>query len=523
MTTVRNLGSVGVISDPDGVQIPKEGWTNASNIRFVDNGAEKVTGHDEKLGTPSDAPYTLMSYFDGSTGFWGYASLNAVWATDENVSAHADLTRLSGPYSANAQDRWHTGIISQKPYWYNGNDLPQIWDPPNLVTKLIDMPNWPAGVNCHTLRSWRGFLIMLNVDDNGVLDPSMVWWSNLAPDEQTIPQDWDYADPTSLSRRQPLAQSQDDSKALSSNPIIDGLPLGDQFIIYRQRSIWSMQFLNDANRVFRFSKLNNEGLLNRGCVAQFERKHCFMTPSADVFVHDGVSAPVSIMEGRIHKRIAELISAANIRKVFMFANSRDHEIEICIPEAGQTVCTVAAVWNWRNNTWSFKTLDHIQDKKLGGFDASALVIDDITIKIDDWRALIDADLFAANQRIIVQARPGGPKLLTESSDRTWNGTPFKTLLERTDIPLGDSNQKYMVGFIRPEATGDAVVNFYVALSDYPGAPLTYEGPHTFDFSTPAKVLVRQTGRYLSIRIEDLSSAYWRLSGLSVEAVKQGMR
>ena len=52
------------------------------------------------------------------------------------------------------------------------------------------------------------------------------------------------------------------------DPIVDGLSLRDTFIIYKQASVWRMDYVG-GTYVMRFSKvLGTSGAMNRNCVGR---------------------------------------------------------------------------------------------------------------------------------------------------------------------------------------------------------------------------------------------------------------
>lgn len=521
--SIDELGSIGVVSDQSPASLALNAWTNANNVQFIDQGLRKHRGYDFKLGTPSVAPYTLMSFYDGAKFLWGYAGLNKIWVTDEAAAAHQEITRLSGDYNANTINRWHTGIISQQPFWYNGVDDPQVWNPPTQVTRLVDMPNWPANTTCGTLRSWKSFLIMLDVTQSSVRSPSMFKWSNAAPDESTLPQDWDVNDPTSLAGEAVLAQEQGEGRGLSVNPILDGLPLGDQFIIYRAQSVWGAQFVPGNTRVFRFYKLYDVGLAARNCATAFERRHFMVTPNADAMIHDGVSRPVSIVDNRVRRALSQRMSTTGLTKIFTLTNDRDKEIWICLPDENSSYCNTAWCWSWINNTWDKRDLDDVQDIKLGGFDSSGRTINDLNFPINAWNELINADLYAASQQIWVQAQPGGPRLLTESINHDWAGTPYRSFAERRYAPVGGDESMKTTTKVRVIGEGSATPDFYIGATKGPADPIRWKGPIKFHIGKGKWMPANVTGKYVSFRIEDSSNVAWRATRLDFMQTLRGRR
>ena len=83
----------------------------------------------------------------------------------------------------------------------------------------------------------------------------------------------------------------------SDTPIVDGLTLGNDFIIYTSNDVHQMTFVGGAF-LFTVKKLfGDTGLINENCVVEVEKKHYCFTRD-DIIVHDGVSKK-SIADERV--------------------------------------------------------------------------------------------------------------------------------------------------------------------------------------------------------------------------------
>ena len=223
---VSNVGQFGIASDLQPHEMPLNAWSGGQNVRFRDGYVEKFKGYSEVFVTPLWTPYWLLPAPFGSSFFWLYASLAKVGATD--MSTHADITRLAGDYSATADISWTGDVLGGIPVITNGVDPPQMWNLPSLSTKLSNLTNWPANYTCRVIRTFKQFLIALDiVKATSTRYPQMVKWSHPA-DPQTVPVSWDETDATKDAGEFNLSETGDFA--------IDAFSLRDIKVIYKERT-----------------------------------------------------------------------------------------------------------------------------------------------------------------------------------------------------------------------------------------------------------------------------------------------
>ena len=126
----------------------------------------------------------------------------------------------------------------------NGYDQPQFWaltsGVPSTGTKMADLTNWSAGAGTNhypvAVRAFRSFLVALNLSEAGTPFTRKVKWSTEAA-IQTVPSSWDETSSTVDAGEYELADTQ--------GKIVDGLPLGDAFMIYKEDSVYSMTYVGN--------------------------------------------------------------------------------------------------------------------------------------------------------------------------------------------------------------------------------------------------------------------------------------
>ena len=154
------------------------------------------------------------------------------------LSPNEDTTGDSD-YDANTTTRrWTVTNLNGVIVATNGYDAPQTWPLkssgiPLLTVPFVRLRNFPEGEKCKSIRSFRTFLIGLNWERTNE-EPRLVKWSTEAS-YGSPPVTWLESDATLDAGEYELADT--------PGNIIDGLPLGDSFLIYKDDSIYIMNYV----------------------------------------------------------------------------------------------------------------------------------------------------------------------------------------------------------------------------------------------------------------------------------------
>ena len=361
-----DLGEGGIIIDTPPHRLGKPFWSDGRNFRFTEDGARILPGNRTVFTEAEITPLWLQSFPPKTNPNWVYADLERVFGFQGG--AHVELTReVGGNYSANPIDRWQSTVLNGVGVLNNGVDIPQAWPDFNINERLIDLPNWPADRRAKVIRSFKNFLVALNLTDSGQPRPYRVLWSHRAV-PGTLPSSWDSTDPALDSRETDLAQTADH--------IVDCLPLGDINVIYKERSVWGMAEIGPPN-FFRFwNILDEDGLLARDCVVATPMGHVFVT-AEDVKLHNGQpNQAQSILDRKARKWMFQIMSKEHFQNSFAVIHPVHREVWICFPSNMNVYPDHAIVWNWTANTISiveFDSLPFVASGSLGPAD-----IDDLT-------------------------------------------------------------------------------------------------------------------------------------------------
>lgn len=343
---INDLAGIGLIRDQEGHQLPPEAFSYAYNMRFSDQGVERIGGRTQVFGTPPVAPHFMIPVQSTSQTFWLYTSLTKAYVYDGVT--HTNITRQTASvdvnYSATATREWNGVLLGGVAILNNGTDDPQYWPSLSTAVKLTMLLNWPANTKCKVMRSIGPFLVALDVAKSGTRYPHMVKWSHPA-DPGTIPISWDEADPTTDA-------GEIDLPDVNAGTIQDGLPLRGQLFIYKAGSVWRMRFIGGQD-IFNFDTLlESAGALGPRCITITSdgQKHVFASQD-DIIIHNGTSAE-SILDKRMKRTLVNVIDPTTYVNSFMFTDPHRDECWFCYPEIGQTNPNRAIIFNSRTGILS---------------------------------------------------------------------------------------------------------------------------------------------------------------------------
>ena len=284
---LENAGQTGIVQDIQPWQLPINAWSDGNNVRMEHGSVHKCKGYGSVMATCPVAPYHVVYIKDAEGNkYWIACGLTAVHVYDVDAETWTDITRSSGAYTATATEGWSSTVIGGVLILNNFKDVPQFWaisastGLPSTTTDLADLTNWTATDRCKSMRSFRSFLVALNIEDksSGTLRQSrVVKWSTEAA-IQAVPTSWDENDATVDAGEYELADTKGD--------ILDGLPLRDTFMIYKEDAVYSMTYVGTPF-IFSFRQLSpSVGILSKNCVAEFDGGH-FLFGNGDLYLNDG--------------------------------------------------------------------------------------------------------------------------------------------------------------------------------------------------------------------------------------------
>lgn len=511
---VPEAGRVGLNQDLSSHELPPQAWTDALNVRFLDGMAYQFNGHGEVYAAAPVIPYHVMQVNVGADRYWMYAGAAKLYAVSSASGSvvHTNITRQTAAVDVDytgAPNAWTSTSLSGIPIFNPGNtmDLPQAWDL-NPANRAAALANWPASTYCKSLRAYKNQLVALNVTKSGTNYPFMVKWSHPA-DPGTVPASWDETDPTLDAGEVDIAEGGD--------PIQDGLQLGGTFVVYKEQSVWRMDY---AGGVFiqQFTKvLGTSGAMNRNCVVELDGYHAVLTGS-DIIVHDGQSAR-SILDKQMRRTLFRMIDATNYTRAFVFKNPFVNEVFFCFPQSGSTVPDMALVWNYKDQTTTFREIPNLHHANFGPVESGLAQpwSGDSAPWSSDNSTWGGAEFTPDSARVLMAS--ADQKLFLLDSSTYFDAEAPTAFLERRGLSFGAPERLKLVKAVRPRIYGQPGDQITVRLG---GADDPYEDPTwcsegTFTIGSDLKVDCLMTARYPAIRFENGGSATgWRLDSYDIE-------
>ena len=506
------------------------GISDSDTSITVDSTAGFETAGTITIGS-EDIPYTGKSptTFTGcSRG--GSAAAHLDGASVTRTKKWYDITRgpgAGGAYATTATENWTATVIGGVLVMTNGVDEPQYWElisgVPATIQKMQNLNNFTASTECKSMRAFRSFLVALNVTTSGINYPRLVKWSTEAA-TQTTPTSWDASSATVDAGEYELADSK--------GAILDGLPLRDTFMIYKEDSIYSMTYVGTPF-IFAFRQLSpSVGALTKNCVAEFDGGHFFFG-NGDIYINNGQNVE-SILPHKIRDYIFESIDGEEYKKAFVVADYGRTEMWACFPTAdsASTQCNKAVVWNWTNKAFTIRDIPDLAHIGYGSIDdPNSFTTWEAALPI--WSAALGAwsQSWSGVENVLVMAGYTDTKLYRNNSGNQEVTTDMTSYIERTGMTMTAQGQQDQTVVKRIKAiwpkmqvTGTAnTVNVYVGTQMSTEEAVTWTSAYTFNPDTQSKVSLRAAGKLYGVKFESTGDFDWRLDGYSIELDDAGRR
>lgn len=474
------------------------------------------------INTGTSNQYEELTYSarDTTTG--------VITLTGTTTYAHPDNTTVyvSGStvtvdddYGANTSSRrWTATNLNGLVVATNGFDAPQMWPLsagiPSTATPFRELQNWPTGASCKSIRSFRTFLVGLNWNRDNQ-EPRLVKWSTEAAYGEA-PSTWDEIDATLDAGEYELSDTPGD--------IVDGLPLGDSFLIYKEDSIYIMNYVGTPY-IFSFKLLSpTVGALSKEAIKEFDGGHFFIGNS-DCYICNGQTV-TPLLPNKVRRAMFEDLSGDNYQKCFVAADYVRNEMLACFPSSGSDVVNKALIWNWKDNTFSFRDLPDTSFINNGIIDITVGATWDASSEYWDTGTGTWGERNYDNvKKNLVFCDVSNTKIFRDSFGNTKDGTNMTSFVERTGLDLNDPQAVKFVSAVYPqiEVSGNNSVNVYIGRQISTEQGITWEGPVLFNPNTQSKVSCRVSGKYFGIKVESTTDIDWKLHGVAFEVQQRGLR
>lgn len=495
----------GIVVDEVEHELSEPIGTSGLNVRFRDGYLRKTEGYDAVLTTPVAAALHVATLQTDTENWWVHATATGLYADDGTTQSNITGTAWTG----GSGDKFTSCVLGGVLVFNNGADVPQYWGGSGTAGTLTA---WDSTWRCRSLRAFKNYLIALNITKSGVNYASMVKWSHAAQ-PGSLPDSWDETDPTRDAGELDVAETDDEA--------VDGLALGNTFIVYKERSAYGMQFVpnNDIFRVFRLP--GNPGILAPNCVADTPVGHVVLTSGPDVIAHYA-NEPRPVLKGRWKQWLRDNIDATNYANAFVFSNTPKDEVWVCIPTTGSTYCNRAIVWNYVDDTLTLLAIPNLTHATQGKFQQTSGIIDNADYTFDSASADVFIDAYDVATRVI--ASSGDSKLILLDEGETADGTSISTSWERVGLSFGDPEAvKLLKGAVlRVDATAGTVLSVQGAYSNDVEGPYSYTSAVTYTVGTSRRADFLCSGRFVGLKITGTTGNAWRIKSIGFEAAPMGV-
>jgi len=508
---IRDLGKGGLNTDLAPVIVPMNTFTDVMNVRFDDDSVQTITGETTSRVVAIGPDYGIH-WRRPDQGYNIFAKNGNIVRVDASGNQSAMLLSSDPAYdNSDWQGTLFNGgfaiIIN------NGTSTPLycLYGSPTAGSSFQPLPNWNyvpgLTITAKVVRAFNYSLVAANLtlDQSGNITyaPSTIRVSVQAA-TGSVPSVW-----------QPglTTDTADEFDLSSTSPILDMQELRGSMFIYSSDSI-SILTIGATTRVVPYSK--SYGILNTDCVIEVDGKH-FVVDRNDIYYHNGSGSIESIADFRIKKYFFRNLNKNATNKVHIIKNPFYKEIWINYPKGTSTVCNEAIIYNYKNNTWTKRTLP------------SATYLFTGPANIDN--------VFQYSKEVLYICTNSTQTLVTDDNYLMWTGSAlnyFESYIEKKRLNTGDVSGSSLVTSIYPifdkvpinsditiKVAGQNNYNDDIDLtSDDPAITTLMFLPNT-NRSQGYKVDPRSYGRVLNYRIS--SSEYWRLATMAVDAKQADRR
>lgn len=531
---IRDLGAAGVVTDIEPSSMPVQVFTRGKNVRFNDGGVVRgpvfrkvrsdLLTHDDTLPSGVTLQPTTPAFIPKHVACVSTASgYNTIYIISKNFQfktyINNTLTYIISSQAGNgASDTPFCSTQLADHLYINRKDTrPIVTSTTTVAPSMLanfESTNGAQDWRCSSLRAYGDFLIAMNMSEGSSDYHTRVRFSDLTAAGQ-IPGSWDASDPTTSAGFIDLVDM--------GTPIVDGLPLGNKFIIYSNDETYMMDFVGGTFIMNTRKLFDDAGIVNLNCVVEAERKH-FVMSADDIYVHDGVTKK-SIVDSRIRKYVFNSIDTGNLTSCFVHHNESTNEVYFCYKSLDDMAeytagdgCNRAAVYNYNNDTWSFMDLPNVVSSTQGNI-SSSTTYQNAVGSYAVFGGSYASQTSGFDQHALFVGLQNTTDGISESKLYGLDDVELGTLsfpldleankeafIERVGIDLDQlapiSGYKVITGMLPQLSTPNSNKNFSFAFgaSDFMSNPPTYETTITFDAATKYRLDSRAAGRYLSYKM-----------------------
>lgn len=544
---IRGVGDVGVVTDISAAHLPANAFTRGKNIRFDEGAVVRAPVFRTVETNTTNKPRFIFSRLS-ETGHGSIIFVDDKFDIREYAAGNFTPKFTNTPALSSSLEPFTGTSLAEAIYINRSDRVPLYVFGSDCDSLSSGTDGWQSTWRTKSIRAYGDFLLALNMTEGAQQRPNRVRWSDLALmsgsgqfDEPT----WNAADPTTSAGFNDIVQMK--------TGIVDGAQLGSNFVIYSKDQIWLMSFVG-GTFIFNFRKLfQDRGLINQNCVVEVNGRHyCFGTD--DIYAHDG-NTITSIADQRVKNYVFNGIASDKLKVCFVHHNPVLEEIYFCYNSQddlhefeGGTRCNRAAVYNYKNDTWSFMDMPNVNSATMASLETTLAYNTASTTTYEG----IGGTYFSQESEFSLhnifggETNPGGgggPGVI--SSNRLYaldgseqnskvslpvdSGATIPPFIERVGIDIDEQIQLSgykVITKVVPQLHSDnpnKQFNFNFGAADLITSSTTYEPTVTFDANVSHKIDTRSAGRYLSYKMTTTDDKDFNFLGFDVDLTMTGRR
>ena len=560
---VRELGKVGALPDSNPYNIPLNGFNDANNVVFREGNITRAPVFKQlypavksgkawsDFGTDTWASASSVTFetaqggnintvrFVGSYSDAANGEVLFVCDNDGTVRAYPGGTlqfvTLAGAPLVTNEEPWAHCVVGGLSVLSRNGTVPyarNLLSDPSYLS--LGSSNWGSTTTATVVRAYNDFFVALNITKGSTAYPTMVKWCDPVQYGSAVAaMDWDATSTTNSAGENVLGEM--------TSPIKDGLKLGTQFIIYSDDQVWIMEYTG-SSLVFNFRRLfSTGGVINVNCVAEVEGKH-FVFGVDDIYVHDGATKK-SLADNRVRRAIFKNLDINKSKRFFVVHDPIGSFIYFCYYTkqveagyAGTEFCNKAAIYNYREDSWSFMDLPNVAggtntklpltagtyatvnqgyanyDTPFTGFDANTPRFPVMLGVTDVNNGLTESRVYAMDLPML------GSVNLPVSSETIKPAYVARSGIDLDEVQAGLRGYKYINNVV-PQMEFDAsygTFDWQIGATDTAGGPIVYSTNYNYNPNTDYIINCRAFGRYLAYKVTVDVADNFRFSGFDAD-------
>lgn len=560
---VRELGKVGALPDSNPYNIPLNGFNDANNVVFREGNITRAPVFKQFYA----AVKSSKSWADFGTDTWASAS-SVTFETAQG--GNTNTSRFLGSYSdaSNGEvvfvcDNDGTvraypggtlqfvtpgsGVVTNEEPWAHGlvgglSMLSRNGMVPYARNLLSDSTylslgtntTWGSTTTASVVRAYNDFFVALNVTKGSTNYPTMVKWCDPVQYGSAVSaMDWDATSTVNSAGENVLGEM--------TTPIKDGLKLGTQFIIYSDDQVWIMEYTG-SSLVFNFRRLfSTGGVINVNCVTEVEGKH-FVFGVDDIYVHDGATKK-SLADNRVRRAIFKNLDISKAKRFFVVHDPVGSFIYFCYYTrqsetgyVGTDFCNKAAVYNYREDSWSFMDLPNVAggtntklaitpgtystvNQGYANYTSSFIGFDGNTPRFPVMLGVTDTNNGLSESRVYAVDLPMLSSInLAVHPETIKPAWVLRSGIDLDEAQAGLRGYKYINNVV-PQMEFDSsygAFNWQIGATDTAGGPIVYSTDYNYNPSQDYMINCRAFGRYLAYKVTVDTADNFRFSGFDAD-------